>query len=198
MNESIFFSPLWWKVICNTPGAWFLTKAEGRWPTRWFETENCKMPRVHARVCVCVCQSLSCVWLFVTPWTVAHQAALSVGFSRQEYWSGLLFSSPGIFPTQGLNPGLLDCRRVLYCLSHCGSPWEGCLLKGRLGASARKSSHCQKQTPLFHKVSKSMNEKEEGTNYSDIKTLNILVVFFSYPVFIYLLSISIFHTTAFS
>ena len=150
------------------------------------------------RVCVCVCQSLSCVWLFVTPWTVAHQAALSVGFSRQDYWSGLLFSSPGIFPTQGLNPGLLDCRRVLYCLSHCGSPWEGCLLKGRLGASARKSSHCQKQTPLFHKVSKSMNEKEEGTNYSDIKTLNILVVFFSYPVFIYLLSISIFHTTAFS
>ena len=41
---------------------------------------------------------LSQVQLFVTPWTVAHQAPLSVGFSRQEYWSGLPFSSPGDLP----------------------------------------------------------------------------------------------------
>ena len=40
-------------------------------------------------------QSLSCVWLFATPWTVAHQAPLSMGCSRQEYWSGLPFPSPG-------------------------------------------------------------------------------------------------------
>ena len=38
--------------------------------------------------------SLSRVRLFATPWTVAHQAPLSMGFSRQEYWSGLLFPSP--------------------------------------------------------------------------------------------------------
>ena len=38
---------------------------------------------------------LSCVQLFVTPWTAAHQAPLSMGFSRQEYWSGLPFPSPG-------------------------------------------------------------------------------------------------------
>ena len=37
----------------------------------------------------------SCVWLFVTPWAVAHQAPLSMGFSRQEYWSELPFPSPG-------------------------------------------------------------------------------------------------------
>ena len=37
---------------------------------------------------------LSCVRLFVTPWTVAHQAPLSMGFSRQEYWCGLPFPSP--------------------------------------------------------------------------------------------------------
>ena len=43
---------------------------------------------------MCV-KSLSRVRLFVTPWTVAHQAPLSVGFSRQEYWSGLLFPTPG-------------------------------------------------------------------------------------------------------
>ena len=41
-------------------------------------------------MCVCT-QSLSHVWLFATPWTVAHQAPLSMGFSRQEYGSGLLF-----------------------------------------------------------------------------------------------------------
>ena len=40
-------------------------------------------------------KSLSRVRLFVTPWTVAHQAPLSMGFSRQEYWSGLPFPSPG-------------------------------------------------------------------------------------------------------
>ena len=41
------------------------------------------------------------------PWTVAHQAPLSMGFSRQEYWRGLPFPPPGIFPTQGPNPHLL-------------------------------------------------------------------------------------------
>ena len=60
---------------------------------------------------------LSCVGLFAIPWTVAHQAPLSMEFSRQEYWSGLPCSSPGIFLTQGSNPGLLQCRKILYCLS---------------------------------------------------------------------------------
>ena len=41
-------------------------------------------------------KSLSCVQLFVTPQTVARQAPLSLGFSRQEYWSELLFPSPGV------------------------------------------------------------------------------------------------------
>ena len=52
---------------------------------------------MHAFVCV-----LSHVQLFVTPWTVAHQAPLSVGFSRQEYWSGLPFPSPGDLPDPGI------------------------------------------------------------------------------------------------
>ena len=50
-------------------------------------------------------QSLSHVRLFVTPWTVAHQAPLSMGFSRQEYWSGLRFPSPRDFPDLGIKPG---------------------------------------------------------------------------------------------
>ena len=58
---------------------------------------------------------LSCVWLFVTPWTVACQAPLSTGFSRQEYWSGLPFASPGTVLSQGSNPCLLLCRWILHC-----------------------------------------------------------------------------------
>ena len=42
------------------------------------------------------------VWLFATPWTVAHQAPLSMGFSRQEYWSGLPFLPPGDLPDSGI------------------------------------------------------------------------------------------------
>ena len=63
---------------------------------------------------------LSHVRLFVTPWTVAYQAPLSMGFSRQEYWSGLPFPSPEDLPDQGSNPGLPHCRQTLYHLSHQG------------------------------------------------------------------------------
>ena len=42
--------------------------------------------------------------LNVTPWTVAHQSPLSMGFSRQEYWSGLPFPSPGDLPNPGIKP----------------------------------------------------------------------------------------------
>ena len=49
-------------------------------------------------------KSLSHVWLFVTPWMVAYQAPLSIGFSRQEYWSGLPFPSPGDLPNPGIEP----------------------------------------------------------------------------------------------
>ena len=47
---------------------------------------------------------LSCVRLVTTPWTVAHQAPPSMGFSRQEYWSGLPFPSPGDLPDPGIEP----------------------------------------------------------------------------------------------
>ena len=63
------------------------------------------------RMC-CVLSRFSHVGLFETPWTVAHQAPLSMGFSRQEYWSGLPFPSPrdllepGIEPSSVLPPAL--------------------------------------------------------------------------------------------
>ena len=54
----------------------------------------------------CECM-LSCVWLLATLWTVAHQAPLSLGFSRQQYWSGLPFPSLGDLPDQGIEPASL-------------------------------------------------------------------------------------------
>ena len=50
-------------------------------------------------------KSLSRVQLFATPWTVAYQAAPSMGYSRQEYWSGVPFPSPGDLPDPGIEPG---------------------------------------------------------------------------------------------
>ena len=66
-------------------------------------------------------KSLSRVQLFVTPWTV-YQAPLSMGFSRQECWSGLPFPSPGDLPDTGIEPGSSALQADTYRLSHQGSP----------------------------------------------------------------------------
>ena len=60
----------------------------------------------HAFKCACImhAQLLSRVWLFEIPWTVARQAPLSMGFPRQEYWSGLPFPPPGDLPDPGIQP----------------------------------------------------------------------------------------------
>ena len=87
----------------------------------------------------CIVSSLSCVRLFVTSWTVADQAPLSMGFSRQEYWSGLPFPSPGDLPDLGIEPGSptlqadalsskppgkpQECIRLLYMV------FAGCLVR---------------------------------------------------------------------
>ena len=67
-------------------------------------------------------QLLSHVWLFATPWTVTHQAPPTMGFSRQDYWSGLPVPSPGDLPDSGIEPRSptlrADCRQMLYHLSH--------------------------------------------------------------------------------
>ena len=55
-------------------------------------------------MCVCCAQLLSHGLLFVTAWTVALQASLSMGFPRQEYWNGLPFLTPGDFPHPGIKP----------------------------------------------------------------------------------------------
>ena len=58
-----------------------------------------------AQGCAHVCSvTQSCPDLSETPWTVAHQVPLSMGFSRQEDWSGLPYAAPGDFPDPGIKP----------------------------------------------------------------------------------------------
>ena len=70
---------------------------------RW---ENLKHWEIDSSTC-CYCLSVNCVSLFCTPRTVAHLTPLSMGFSRQEYWSGLPFPSPGDLSDPGSNLHLL-------------------------------------------------------------------------------------------
>ena len=75
-----------------------------------------------SRLCVLSC--FSHVWLFVTPWTVAHQAPLSMGFSRQEYWSGWPSLPAGDFPNPGIESmSLMSPPLAGGCLTNCAA-WE--------------------------------------------------------------------------
>ena len=65
---------------------------------------------------------LSRVRLFATPWTIAHQSPLSMGFSRQEYWSGLPFPPPGDLPQPGIELTSPACQVDSLPLSHPGNP----------------------------------------------------------------------------
>ena len=60
-------------------------------------------------------------WLFVAPWNVAYQAPPSMRFSRQEYWSGLPFPSPGGLPNPGIEPVSPALKMSSLLLSHQGS-----------------------------------------------------------------------------
>ena len=61
----------------------------------WFYEAHCK-------ILACMLSHFSCVPPFVTPWTAAHQALLSMEFSRQEYWNGLPWPPPGNLPNPGI------------------------------------------------------------------------------------------------
>ena len=67
-------------------------------------------------------QSLQSCLILVTLWTVAHQAPLSMGFSRQVYWSGLPFPSPGYLPNSGIETASPALQEDSLPLSHQGSP----------------------------------------------------------------------------
>ena len=62
---------------------------------------------------------------FLTPWTVAHQTSLSVGFSRQEYWSGLPFPPLGDLPDTRMEPAFPPLPADSLLLSHWGGTYKG-------------------------------------------------------------------------
>ena len=87
------------------------------------------------------------VWFFANLWTVARQASLSRGFSRQEYWNALL---QGLFSIQGSNPHLLcllHCRQILYHRAMREAIWlvdstVSCHASNSLNSSLPLQSHC--------------------------------------------------------
>ena len=73
---------------------------------------------------MCCAQSLHHVRLSVTPWTAVHQPSLSMGFSRQEYWSGLPFPSPGDLPDTGIKPASLLSPALTGKFFITSATWE--------------------------------------------------------------------------
>ena len=73
---------------------------------------------------VCCAQSLSRVQLFMTPLTIAHQASLSMGLSRQEYWSGLPCPPPGDLPDSGIKPVSLKSPALAGRFFTTSYTWE--------------------------------------------------------------------------
>jgi len=69
-------------------------------------------------------QSLSHFLLFATPWTVVYQAPLSMGFSRQEYWSGFPFPPPGDLPGPGIKPMSLMFPALAGGFFTTSTTWE--------------------------------------------------------------------------
>ena len=98
--------------------------------------------------CLEFAQSLCCVWLFAAPWTVACQTPLSIGFPRQEYWSGLPFPSPGDLAYPGINSVSPALARRFFTLSHLGSSMPRMVM-----SNTHVLNESWVTTHLFHKCS---------------------------------------------
>ena len=85
----------------------------------------CQGPQSRMAQCACcVLSHFSRVRCFVTLWTVARQAPLSMGFSRQEYWSGLPFPTPGDLPDPGIKPASLRSPALAGRFFTTNATWE--------------------------------------------------------------------------
>ena len=85
------------------------------------------IPRNSLGSLCCVLSCFSHVQPFETPWTVACQAPLSMGFSRQQYWSGLRFPSPGDLPDPGIEPASLASSALADMSFTTSTTWEATL-----------------------------------------------------------------------
>ena len=91
---------------------------------QWVSTTGLLWQLLGTQCNVCACYCLSRVQLFATPWTVAQQAPLSMGFSRQEYWSGLWFPSPGDLPYSGFKLTSLISPALAVGFFTTSATWE--------------------------------------------------------------------------
>ena len=87
-------------------------------------------------------KSLSRVRLFATPWTAAYQAPPSVGFSRQEYWSGVPFTSPGDLLDPGIKPASLKSPALAGRFFIISATWEVPLVIAAAAAAAKLLQSC--------------------------------------------------------
>ena len=92
----------------------------------WFCKENEAILETHFMY-VCMLSRFSHIWLFATPWTIAHQGPLSMGFSKQEYWSGLPCPPPGHPPNAGFKPVSLIAPALAGAV---GGRW-GCIFTAK-------------------------------------------------------------------
>ena len=114
-------------------------------------------------------KSLSRVRLFVTPWTVAYRAPQSTEFSRQEYWSGLPFPSPGDLPNPGIEPGSPALQADALPSE---SPEKPTTCKRYLQRRGRKSDCSEVAFNMEGKLSKTSYTTSEGHSkkvYSDLQ-----------------------------
>ena len=88
---------------------------------------QCLLTEEKIKVMWCMLSHFSRVQLFVTLWTVAHQAPLSMGFSSQEYWRGLLCPPPGDLPNPGIEPASLKSPELAGRLFTTSAIWEACI-----------------------------------------------------------------------
>ena len=98
----------WWAAVHGVAQSWTIKKTEHQRIDSfelWCWRRLLRVPWTERKSNQSILKELSPVRLFVSPWTVAHQAPLSMGFSRQEYWSGLPFPSAGDLPNAGIEPG---------------------------------------------------------------------------------------------
>ena len=106
-------------------------------------------------VCVCVCQLLSCVLFFATSWTVACQAPMPMGFSRQEYWSGQLFPSPADLPDSGTEPRFPALQADSLLPEPPGKP----LIQSRY-TQVRRSRYCTLTDLFFQSLNKYLSSAQ--------------------------------------
>ena len=122
-----------------------------------------------------VLRLVASAWLFAVLWTVAHQAPLSMEFSRQECWSGVPCPPPGDLPTQGSNQSLPHGRQILYCLSHQRGPgileWvaipsQGIFLTQELNLHCKQILHHLSHQGILKRLYSNLKTKHSSPRYT--------------------------------